>query len=309
MILAPQSREDLVLQLRHSSEAAAKVESVRLSSLNALIEHKPEDMTATTEAGMTLAAFQAQLGKSGQWLPIDPPNSDSLTISDLLAHNLSGPRRFGYGSIRDYLIGIQVAMADGQLIKAGGKVVKNVAGYDLCKLFIGARHSLGIIVEATFKLRPLPEKEVIIEQPCGSLAELDSIARSIRESPVQPVISDSHNSNSRITLVLGFDGAREDVEYQIETIRPMGTWIPSSIAYENEFWRDPSAIQKLSVLPSETLASLQKLNGLPFVARLGNGVVYYKGPALEQTTLPNPGLHQRVKDAYDPKHIFPGNSA
>ena len=114
-------------------------------------------MTATVEAGMSSGLFRITR-RAGQWLPIDPPNSDRTTIGDLLAHNLSGPRRFGYGTIRDYLIGIKVALANGEIIKAGGKVVKNVAGYDLCKLFIGAKHTLGIIVEATFKLRPLAGK-------------------------------------------------------------------------------------------------------------------------------------------------------
>ena len=137
MILRPQSREDLSALLAGNFASGGKVEKVDLSAIASLVEHQPEDMTASVEAGMTLRIFQEGLRASGQWLPIDPPN-ENITIGDLLAFDVNGSRRLGYGTIRDYLIGIRVAMADGTVIKAGGKVVKNVAGYDLCKLFIGA---------------------------------------------------------------------------------------------------------------------------------------------------------------------------
>src|ERR1041385_8037929 len=112
MILKPASRVELAHLLAEASRTASRIEAVDLAAISSLVEHKPEDMTATVEAGMTLSSFQSQLAKFGQWLPIDPAKSDSLTIGDLLAYNLSGPRRFGYGMIRDYLIGIKVAMAD-----------------------------------------------------------------------------------------------------------------------------------------------------------------------------------------------------
>ena len=150
MVLTPADRDELSRRLAEASAGSTRLEEVRLSHIASLVEHKPEDMTATVEAGMILGTFQNELQRAGQWLPIDPPDSQRKTIGDLLAYNLSGPRRYGYGTIRDYLIGIKVALPNGETIKAGGKLVMNVAGYDLCKLFIGARHTLGIFVEATF---------------------------------------------------------------------------------------------------------------------------------------------------------------
>jgi glycolate oxidase FAD binding subunit len=92
----------------------------------------------------------------------------TASIAEILNSNASGPRRLGYGTIREHLLGITVAMADGRLIHSGGKVVKNVAGYDLCKLFVGSRGSLGVLVEATFKVGPLPEVERFVAARCDS---------------------------------------------------------------------------------------------------------------------------------------------
>jgi len=132
---------------------------VGLRRLGRVLEHEPGDLTATAEAGITLDAFQAALGTGGQWLPLDPPAPGTATLGGVLAANAAGPRRQGYGTARDLVIGMRVVAADGQLIRAGGKVVKNVAGYDLVKLYIGSLGTLGIIVDATLKLRPRPEAE------------------------------------------------------------------------------------------------------------------------------------------------------
>jgi glycolate oxidase FAD binding subunit len=132
---------------------------VGLRRLGRVLEHVPGDLTATAEAGITLAALQTALGARGQWLPLDPPSPETATLGGVLAANAAGPRRHGYGTARDLVIGIRVVAADGQLVRAGGKVVKNVAGYDLAKLYIGSLGTLGIIVDATLKLRPRPEAE------------------------------------------------------------------------------------------------------------------------------------------------------
>ncbi len=132
---------------------------VGLRRLDRVLEHEPADLTATAEAGITLAAFQGALGARGQWLPLDPPAPGEATLGGVLAANAAGPRRQGYGTARDLVIGIRVVAPDGQFVRAGGKVVKNVAGYDLAKLYIGSCGTLGIIVDATVKLRPRPEAE------------------------------------------------------------------------------------------------------------------------------------------------------
>src|SRR5262245_19383898 len=134
MMVRPPDKEALVALLRSAHGSRAVVQGVDMSAMNRILRHTPEDMTARVEAGLTLGEFQRALARRGQWLPIDPPSPETLTIGALIASNASGPRRHGFGTIRDHLIGLEVALADGRLVKSGGNVVKNVAGYDLMKL-------------------------------------------------------------------------------------------------------------------------------------------------------------------------------
>ncbi len=177
MTLTPNSIE----QLREALPKAKAVKAFDLSAIGKLIEHVPEDMTATVQAGMNLGEFQTQLAQQNQWLPVDPPDPNTLSIGALLAGNATGPRRFGFGSVRDWLIGIAAVLPDGRLVRNGGKVVKNVAGFDLCKLFIGSRGTLGVIVEATFKLLPKPEAEVFLKKECASLDDAEDVLQKLWE--------------------------------------------------------------------------------------------------------------------------------
>ncbi len=129
------------------------------SQLTRLLEHEAPDLTCHVEAGITLAALQEQLAAKGQWLALDPPDAQQATLGGILASNASGPKRLRYGSARDLVIGLHVVQANGEIARSGGRVVKNVAGYDLNKLYIGSLGTLGIIVEANFKLQPLPADE------------------------------------------------------------------------------------------------------------------------------------------------------
>jgi glycolate oxidase subunit GlcD len=143
-----------------------------------LVRHEPADLVATAEAGLTLSALQKQLGSTGQWLPIDPPDDGRATLGGVVATGLGGPHSLGFGSPRSFVIGMKVVLADGRAIKAGGTVVKNVAGYDLCKLFTESYGTLGLITELTFKLRPLPaESRTVVAS--GSLASLIVAGRKI----------------------------------------------------------------------------------------------------------------------------------
>ena len=121
--------------------------------MNRLIHHEPGDMVATAEAGVTLGEFQSALAKNGQWLPLD--GDPQATLGGLVATDRSGPRALGYGTLRDMVLGMCVVNGDGVARKCGGKVVKNVTGYDLAKLYIGSLGTLGVVTEVTFKLRPL----------------------------------------------------------------------------------------------------------------------------------------------------------
>ncbi len=157
------TRVDLIVSTRH---------------MNRLLRHEPADLVATAEAGMTLRDFQKQLARAGQWLPIDPPDDGRITLGGLVATGAIGPQSFGYGPLRSFVIGMSMVLADGRRIKAGGNVVKNVAGYDLCKLFTGSFGTLGVITELTFKLRPLPAetRTIVAAGTCDSLL---SVGRTI----------------------------------------------------------------------------------------------------------------------------------
>jgi glycolate oxidase FAD binding subunit len=148
------------------AEAAEAMRSgVRVSAarLNRILEHEPGDLTAIVEAGLRLSELQAALEPHGQMLALDPPGDP--TIGACLAGDLSGPRRHRYGAMRDLVIGVTVVLADGTIASSGGKVVKNVAGYDLGKLFVGSRGRLGLIARVALRLhtRPVAEQSVVIE--------------------------------------------------------------------------------------------------------------------------------------------------
>ena len=128
-----------------------------LSRYNRVLDFQPADLTATVEPGVTLDTLQRELAQGGKLVPLEAPLADRATLGGILAANANGPLRYSYGPARDWLIGISVVSAAGVETKAGGKVVKNVTGYDLNKLYTGSLGTLGVIVEATFKLAPLPE--------------------------------------------------------------------------------------------------------------------------------------------------------
>lgn len=122
-----------------------------------VVEYEPADLTVTVRAGTRFADLQESLRQHGQMLPLDPPCADRATVGGIVAANSMGPKRLAYGSVRDLVLGLRVALADGRVIRTGGRVVKNVAGYDMNKLFVGSLGTLGLITEVTLRVRPLPE--------------------------------------------------------------------------------------------------------------------------------------------------------
>jgi glycolate oxidase FAD binding subunit len=130
--------------------------AVQMTRLNRVVEYSPDDLTITVEAGITLAQLQTELAAHNQFLPLDPPLPARATIGGILATDSSGPSRLRYGPPRDFTLGMRVVNAEGKVTKSGGKVVKNVAGYELPKLYIGSLGTLGIIAEVTFKIFPKP---------------------------------------------------------------------------------------------------------------------------------------------------------
>ena len=298
-MLKPANIKDLQTAMRDSE---TPIEKVDLSALNQLIEHVPEDMTATVQAGMTLGNFQAQLSKRSQWLPVDPPNTQ-VTIADLLGQNLSGPRRFGCGTLRDWLIGISVVLPDGRLIRNGGKVVKNVAGFDLCKLFIGSRGALGVVVEATFKLSPQPEKEIFLGNQFDSLDAAGEMIDLIWDSDLRPSVLDLHQLEGKpLTLVLGLSGIAADVDAQLSLAHSIGLKDEVELLYDQVIHEEIA--NTASMPPSRLIQHLHDSAPQSFVARAGNGIVYI--PRFDEQPKRIPSIiEKRIKELFDPNGKLP----
>ncbi|HEV3030949.1 MAG TPA: FAD-binding oxidoreductase, partial [Polyangia bacterium] len=172
---------------RHFGPAApAEARRVSLRRLARVTAHEVADMILSVEAGARLRDVQAALAAHDQWLPLDSPFADA-TIGGVLATNSSGPRRLGYGTSRDLVLGVRVVGAQGQVTKSGGRVVKNVSGYDLHRPQVGAFGSLGVIVEAHFRVSARPEVSALWALPCQTLADAHGLLLEIGASALRPV--------------------------------------------------------------------------------------------------------------------------
>ncbi|HEX2300237.1 MAG TPA: FAD-binding oxidoreductase [Pseudonocardiaceae bacterium] len=191
--------------------------------LNRLRTHNPADMTAAVEAGMPLATLQGHLAESGQWLALDPPSEAAgATLGGLLTTGDSGPRRLRYGALRDLVIGVTLVLADGTVGRAGGQVIKNVAGYDLSKLVYGALGTLGLIAEVVLRVHPRPEASATTLVPASgdtaTRTTLDLLASPLEPSAVD-WIGDPGAGAGR--LAVRFEGTRAGVEAQTAVLRGM----------------------------------------------------------------------------------------
>jgi glycolate oxidase FAD binding subunit len=192
-----------------------------------VVEFEPADLTATVEAGITMDALQSALGAKGQWVSLDPPFPGRTTLGGVLAANAAGPRRHLYGTARDQVIGLRVVGPDGAVVRSGGKVVKNVAGYDLAKLYLGSLGTLGLIVEATLKLRPRPEAEAGCWAAFADLPAAGAAVRAVLGSDLVPhsielldaVAAGACGADPGLragaVVLLGFDGLPATVAAQL----------------------------------------------------------------------------------------------
>jgi len=169
--------------------------ALTMGRINHLVEHDDANLTATVGAGMPLADMQEIVGRRKQFLPFDPPHQTRATVGGIVAANLNGPRRSCYGSVRDLVIGMKVALASGERIKAGGKVVKNVAGYDMCKLFVGSLGTLGILTEVTLRMAPIPETAATVVA-AGALPKVLQFVDELSRSPLLPAAVALMNSRA-----------------------------------------------------------------------------------------------------------------
>lgn len=279
--------------------------------LNKVIEYEPADLTVTVEAGIRLADLQTELAKTRQFLPLNPPYADRCTIGGIVSTNASGPLRLRYGTARNLVLGMHVTHATGIVVKSGGKVVKNVAGYDLNKLYIGAFGTLGIITEVTLKLAPLPTRQAILGIQFQTIKDAVNTGLNIVSSQTLPTFVNlfanvelNQFHEKKPTLLIGFAGDPETVAWQLNSTQ---TLVEQNDAIgvqniEGESHDSIShAIQEFSAVDRKSDTVLVKVNlkrtdlaefaehGLKdtcqMMVLLGNGVLYFKIPIDSATDL------------------------
>ncbi|KRD99748.1 FAD-binding oxidoreductase [Priestia megaterium] len=221
-----------------------------LTEYSGIVEHTVGDMTVTVKAGTPFGELQTYLKTYNQQVSLDPALGDYATIGGVIAANESGPKRLSYGSARDAVIGMRVVYSDGTIVRSGGKVVKNVAGYDMNKLFIGSMGTLGVISEITLKLRPLPKYQsiVFISFSTGNIEEIHAFVSKVLDSMIEPVALELLNPSLAedvigqhlFTLVISFEDVESSVHYQenyIKSIQPADTILKILQEKEAEvFW-------------------------------------------------------------------------
>jgi glycolate oxidase FAD binding subunit len=187
--------------------------------LDKILEHTAGDLVVSVQAGVRLDDLAKVLASAGQRLALDPTGSTG-TIGGVIATGATGPLRYRYGSPRDLLIGITVIRADGTIAKAGGKVVKNVAGYDIGKLFAGSYGTLGLITEATFRLHPLPESTVWVTLDCPDPASATAAVQAVTDAPVAPsaIELDWPSAASSISVSALLEGDAESVALRADRL-------------------------------------------------------------------------------------------
>jgi glycolate oxidase FAD binding subunit len=193
---------------------------LRLARLARIVDHQAGDMTVTVEAGCALDVLDRVLAAAGQWLPLDPPRPEATTAGGLVAANLAGPLRAAHGTVRDLVLGLRTVGAEGELVAGGGRVVKNVAGYDLPKLHVGALGTVGAIVEVTWKVRPRPAREEAVVIACPTTARAADTALALRDLAVPPLwlevagpggLADGPGEGAAVAV--GFGGTVEEVTH------------------------------------------------------------------------------------------------
>ena len=277
-----------------------------LLGLAEVIDYPARDMTVTVQAGITLARLQELLAGENQRLPIDVPQPERATLGGALATNTSGPRRHGFGTLRDYVIGISVVNDEGQEVKAGGRVVKNVAGYDLCKLYVGSLGTLGVITQVTLKLRPRPEEQALAAVGCDGPA-VEALLDRLHQTRTRPCCLDLLNGaavryinqqaagalpEAPWVVVAGFEESRPAVEWQVQQLLkevPAATTLGLTVQagqaadplwralVELRLWPKARLTFKANLLPRTTAAfcrqAAERPEGLLLQAHAGNGIV------------------------------------
>jgi glycolate oxidase FAD binding subunit len=265
------------------------------AGLDQILEHDPGDLTCTVEAGVRLSALNAAVGGRGQRLSLDPP--DNPTIGALLAENLSGPLRHRFGAPRDLVLGVTLVLADGTVSSAGGKVVKNVAGYDLARLMCGSRGRLALIVRASFRLHPLPKaaRTLVVETD-----DAPTIVARLLRAQLQPSALDILHPG-RVAVL--FEGSGRAVQAQLEA----AIALTSGSESDSEVWEESRARQseargRVLFAPGELAETLDRLPEA--VVRPSSGIAYIPDETVEELPGDVAGLVAAIRSQLDPRGVF-----
>jgi glycolate oxidase FAD binding subunit len=301
-----------VSSLEEASEAlrAADVEGRRLrigedlttDGLTRVLEHEAGDLTCTVEAGLRLSALQAELARHGQRLSLDPPGDP--TIGALLAENVSGPLRHRFGAPRDLVLGVTLVLADGTVASAGGKVVKNVAGYDLSRLVCGSRGRLALVVRASFRLHPLPKarRTLVVETDDPA-----TVVSSLGRLQVEPSALDVLHPG-RVALL--FEGSARAVDAQVDAVQAL----VGGADGDDEIWaesrrRQGDARGRIRFTPGALRDALAGLSEA--VVRPAAGIAHVDEELPKVDSTPRDGaalatLEERILRAFDPNGTLGG---
>lgn len=250
--------------------------ALSLARMDGVVAYEPDDLTITLQPGVRLDDVQTLLGQHHQFLPLDPPGGVEATIGGVLAANVSGPMRHAYGTARDWVIGMRVVASDGTASKSGGRVVKNVAGYDMAKLHIGAIGTLGVITEVTFKLAPLPPSMATVSIGCDTAHAGAILAFAAHEGGLalhamellSPPAAYAVLGESRWSLLIRSGGPQAAVERTLAELQALALGLNARLSVVPErawaLWNAtfaPSALSlRASVLPSDTAEIIEVLD-------------------------------------------------
>jgi glycolate oxidase FAD binding subunit len=281
--------------------AGAESRTVRIGSdldasgMNRLLEHEAGDLTCTVEAGMRLSALSAALAPAGQRLSLDPPGDP--TVGACLAANLSGPLRHRFGAPRDLVLGVTLVLADGTIVNAGGKVVKNVAGYDLGKLVCGSRGRLAFIGRVSLRLHPTPASAATVVVGSDDPA---SVTAALLASQLAPSALDILHPG-RVAVL--FEGGAAAVAAQVEAMQSLvGGRETNASVWDESRSRQAAAQGRSTFAPGSLRATLEHLPEA--VVRPSAGVAYVSNPVPDETSGPVRLLEERVLARFDPQGVL-----
>lgn len=315
---------------------------ISLSKLNRLIDHPAADLTITVEAGMTIAELTSVLASQRQRLPIDIPYADRATVGGAVAVNAGGARRYAYGTMRDYLLGFTAVDGSGAVFSGGGRVVKNAAGYNMCRLLAGSRGTLGILTQVTLMVRPMCEASVLFVCDVPNFELAERLLTGLVHSPAQPVAIEFAAGRQRESdlslgpmlqgnvgrLYVGFEGPVAEVDWMVEQLRAdwanSGATAPMLVPTPRAepLWRwlaEFPEVEQYNVLPSKTIEKIVELLKIDprcaIQAHAGDGIICVerKDNGNEPSAsgiIPKRGdsardrITRAIKDRFDPEDLL-----